>query len=158
MILPLLLLAAQITPVQPIVKGTALPPPASEEAGVMVPVNGLLAGIAARDGQAMAKYLRPDGNATVATEKPDGTRTVTHISAADLLARFTPGPEKYDERLTDPAIEIDGDIAMVWSPYTFAIDGKVHHCGVDHFSLVREAGSWKIANLSWSSRTTGCAG
>ncbi|CAN5236748.1 hypothetical protein BH10PSE14_BH10PSE14_43740 [soil metagenome] len=157
MILPLLLLAAQITPVQPIVKGTALPPPGSEEAGVMVPVNGLLAGIAARDGQAMAKYLRADGNATVATEKPDSTRTITHITAADLLARFTPGPEKYDERLTDPAIEIDGDIAMVWSPYTFAIDGKVHHCGVDHFSLVREAGSWKIANLSWSSRTTGCA-
>lgn len=158
MILPLLLLAAQITPVQPIVKGTALPPPGSEEAGVMAPVNGLLAGIAARDGQAMAQYLRPDGNATVATEKPDGTRTVTHISAADLTARFAPGAEKFEERLTDPAIEIDGDIAMVWSPYTFSIDGKVYHCGVDHFSLVRENGSWKIANLSWSSRTTGCTG
>ena len=123
MILPLLLLAAQITPVQPIVKGTALPPPASEEAGVMTPVTGLLAAIAARDGQAIAKYIRPDGSATVAAEKPDGTRTVTHLSAADLAARFTPGPEKFEERLTDPAIEIDGDIAMVWSPYTFLIDG-----------------------------------
>jgi len=158
MILPLLLLAAQITPVQPIVKGTALPPPGSEEAGVMTPVTGLLAGIAARDGQEMAKYLRPDGSATIAAEKPDGTRAVTHISAADLIARFAPGPEKFEERLTDPAIEIDGDIAMVWSPYTFLIDGKVHHCGVDHFSLVRENGGWKIASLSWSSRTTGCGG
>jgi hypothetical protein len=158
MILPLLLLAAQITPVQPIVKGTALPPPGSEEAGAMAPVNGLLAAIAARDGQAMAKYLRPDGAATVATEKPDGTRTVTHISASDLTAHFTPGTERDEERLTDPAIEIDGDIAMVWSPYTFSINGKVHHCGVDHFSLVRENGGWKIANLSWSSRTTGCPG
>jgi hypothetical protein len=156
MILSLLLLAAQITPVQPILRGTALPPPGSEEAGVMAPVSGLLAAIATRDGQAMAKYLRADGSATIATEKPDGTRTVTHISVAELTGHFAPGPEKYDERLTDPAIEIDGDIAMVWSPYTFAIDGKVHHCGVDHFSLVREAGSWKIANLSWSSRTTGC--
>jgi len=158
MILPLLLLAAQITPVQPIVKGTALPPPGSEEAGVMTPVTGLLAGIAARDGQEMAKYLRPDGSATIAAEKPDGTRTVTHISAADLTARFAPGPEKFEERLADPAIEIDGDIAMVWSPYTFLIDGKAHHCGVDHFSLVRENGGWKIASLSWSSRTTGCGG
>jgi len=112
MILPLLLLAAQITPVQPIVKGTALPPPGSEEAGVMTPVTGLLAGIAARDGQEMAKYLRPDGSATIAAEKPDGTRAVTHISAADLIARFAPGPEKFEERLTDPAIEIDGDIAQ----------------------------------------------
>ena len=156
MILSLLLLAAQVTPVQPIIKGTALPPPGSEEAGAMTPVNGLLAAIAARDGQAMAKYIRADGGATSATEKPDGTRTVTHISAAELIGHFAPGPEKDQERLTDPAIEVDGDIAMVWSPYTFSIDGKVHHCGVDHFDLVRENGSWKIANISWSSRTTGC--
>ena len=46
---------------------------------------------------------------------------------------------------------------MVWSPYVFTIDGKVSHCGTDHFDMVREAGRWKIANLTWSKRTTGCA-
>ena len=45
---------------------------------------------------------------------------------------------------------------MVWSPYVFTIDGKVHHCGVDHFDLVREAGAWKVLSVTWSQRTAGC--
>ena len=157
-----LLLAAQMssqtTPVQPIVKGTGLPPPGTEEAQVMAPVNALLAGIAARDAAAIGQALRSDATATAVAEQADGTRKITHSTREPLLARFAPGPERYDERLGTPAVEIDGDIAMVWSPYTFRIDGKLHHCGYDHFDLVREDGSWKVQNLTWSSRTTGCEG
>jgi hypothetical protein len=157
-LLSLLLAAGQITPVQPIVKGTGLPPAAmTEEAGVMVPIDALLVALAARDGQAILAQVRPDGSATVAEEKPDGTRSVRRTSWPDFAASIRPGSERYVERLTDPAVDIDGDIAMVWSPYVFTIDGKVSHCGTDHFDMVREAGRWKIANLTWSKRTTGCA-
>ncbi len=58
---------------------------------------------------------------------------------------------------TSPAVEIDGDIAMVWGRYVFLHDGKPHHCGIDHFDLVRTEGAWRIVNATWSSRTTGCA-
>ena len=157
-LLSLLLAAGQITPVQPIVKGTGLPPAAmTEEAGVMVPIDALLVALAARDGQAILAQVRPDGSATVAEEKPDGTRSIRRTGWAEFAASIKPGPERYAERLTDPAVDIDGDIAMVWSPYVFTIDGKVSHCGTDHFDMVREAGRWKIANLTWSKRTTGCA-
>ena len=156
MILPLLLLAAQVTPVQPIVKGTALPPPGSDEAGVMVPVNALFAGLARRDGAIILAARRPDASATVAVEKADGTRDVRRMTAAEFASHVKPGPERFEERLTDPAIEVDGDIAMVWSPYVFLVDGKVQHCGVDHFDVVRQNGSWKVANVTWSQRTTGC--
>jgi hypothetical protein len=30
------------------------------------------------------------------------------------------------------------------------------NCGFDHFDLVREAGAWKVMNLTFSSRLTGC--
>lgn len=153
-----LLLLAQVTPVQPIVKGTGLPPAAAtEESGVMAPIDALFAGLAARDAQAILAQVRPDGGATVAQEKPDGTRTVRHLSWTQFAAGIKPGPERYAERLTDPAIDMDGDIAMVWSPYVFTIDGKPHHCGTDHFDLVRESGRWTIQNVTWSQRTTGCA-
>ena len=158
----LLVLAAQmspqVTPMQPLPKGTDLPPPGTEEAQVMAPVTALLAGISARDAAAIGRALRADATATAAAEKPDGTRTVTHSTRAELLARFAPGPERYDERLHDPAIEVDGDIAMVWAPYTFTINGTLHHCGYDHFDLVREGGRWLVQNITWSSRTTGCEG
>ena len=154
-LLPLLLLAAgQTTDKLPPAK--PLPPPASEDAAVMAPVNALFDGLARRDSAIILAAMRPDATATAANEKADGTRTVRRLTAADFAAGVKPGPERYEERLTDPAIEIDGDIAMVWSPYVFLVDGKVHHCGVDHFDLVRENGAWKVANVTWSSRTTGC--
>ena len=132
-----------------------LPPPVSEEGQVMAPVNALFDGLARRDGAIILAAMRPDGTATAAGEKADGTHSVRRMTAAEFAAGIKPGPERFEERLTDPAIEIDGDIAMVWSPYVFLIDGKVHQCGVDHFDLVREGGSWKVANITWSSRTTG---
>ena len=122
----------------------------------MAPVNALFAGIAASDPAAIARVLREGGSATAVDEKADGTRTIRRTDFAALPARFQPGGPRLEERLSDPAIEIDGDIAMVWGRYVFLIDGKTHHCGVDHFDLVRENGTWKIANLTWSSRTTGC--
>jgi ketosteroid isomerase-like protein len=153
----ILFLLAQITPVQPIVKGTGLPPAVvSEETGVLVPIDALFAGLAARDPQAVLAAMRPDAGATVAEERSDGTRSVRHMTAAQFAAMVKPGPERYAERISDPAIEIDGDIAMVWAPYVFTIDGKPAHCGYDHFDLVRESGRWKIQNVTWSSRTTGC--
>jgi len=153
MILTLALLLAAPDKLPP---AAALPPPASEEAAVLAPVNALFAAIAARDGAGMAAQSTGTGTVTVATEKPEGT-TITHRSWAELAAGMKPGPERYEERLTSPAVEIDGDIAMVWGSYVFLIDGKPHHCGVDHFDLVRKDGAWKLVNATWSWRATGCA-
>ena len=147
---------AQTTPVAPIVKGTALPPPGTEEAAVLAPINALFAGLARRDGAAMASTLHGDGGITVAVDRPDGTKGIRQQKFADWTAGIKPGPERYEERMPSPAIEIDGDIAMVWGDYVFLLDGKLSHCGVDHFSLVRVDGQWKISGLAWTSRTTGC--
>ncbi|HEY1606190.1 MAG TPA: nuclear transport factor 2 family protein [Allosphingosinicella sp.] len=131
--------------------------PSSDEAGAMRTVDAMFAGLAARDGQAILALVRPEGGATVAIERPDGTRAVRHLTWAEFAGGLKPGPEKYREALTDPQVRVDGDIAMVWGRYVFAIDGKPHHCGVDHFDLVREGGTWKVLNVTWSQRTTGCA-
>lgn len=150
------LLLAQTTPVPDLPKGTGLPPPGREDAAVMTPINALFAGIAARDSAAVAATLRNLGNATAVEENADGTRSIRRLDFLAFAARFQPGAQRLEERFSDPAIEIDGDIAMVWGRYVFLIDGQVHNCGYDHFDLVRENGAWKIANLTYSSRTTGC--
>ncbi|WP_210358586.1 nuclear transport factor 2 family protein [Sphingomonas beigongshangi] len=133
-----------------------LPYADADAANVMAPIDAMFRGLAARDGAAILAQVRPEGSATVVADKADGTRAVRRLSWADFAAGVKPGPERYEERLTDPAIEVDGDIAMVWSPYVFTIDGKVHHCGTDHFDLVREGGRWRVLNVTWTQRTTGC--
>lgn len=132
------------------------PPDGSDERAVLATVERLLAGINSRDAAAIATTLGSEGGATVVTEAADGSAAVRYTPWPELLARFQPGPETFDERISGPAVEIDGDLAMVWAPYVFRLNGKVHHCGTDHFSLVRESGTWKIASLAWTSRTTGC--
>ena len=149
-----LLLAAQTAKLP---AWNATPPPQTVEAGVMAPINAMFAGLATRDGAAILAQVRPEGGATVAAENPDGTRSIRHLSWTEFAGGIKPGPEHYEERLSDPAIEVDGDVAMVWSPYVFMIDGKLHHCGVDHFDLIRENGAWKILNITWSKRAVGCA-
>lgn len=139
-------------------KWNPIPLDGTAEAAVLAPINAMFAGLEARDSAAILAQTRPEGGATVASEKPDGTHSIRHLSWADFAAGIKAGPEHYQEKLLDPAVEIDGDIAMVWSRYVFTIDGKVHHCGVDHFDLVRENGTWKLLNVTWSSRTNGCEG
>ncbi|OYY67371.1 nuclear transport factor 2 family protein [Sphingomonas sp. 28-63-12] len=155
-LLPLLL---QITPIQPLPKGTGLPPsPQDEASAVMAPVNAAFAAIAARNGELLRPVVREEGNLFVASVAADGTRKITRRPMTEFITGMKPGPERYEERLYDPAIEVDGDVALVWGRYNFYIDGKLHHCGYDHFDLVRESGQWRIANITYSSRTTGCEG
>src|SRR3546814_13344666 len=98
-LLPLLL---QVTPVAPIIKGTALPPPAADTAAVLAPVERMFAGLAAHDAQAIRAELRPAGGATLAIEQPHGTRNIPHLSWADFTAGLKPDPEKLYERLPAP--------------------------------------------------------
>ena len=133
-----------------------LPYQDADTASVLAPVNALLAAVDARDPAAILAQVRPDGSATAAIERADGTRTIRRQAWAEFAAQVHPGPERYAERLLDPAVEVDGDVAMVWSPYVFTIDARVDHCGADHFDLVREGARWRILNATWSQRTT-CA-
>ena len=102
--------------------------------------------------------VREDGNLIIAIEGEDGKRRIVRRPMTEFITGMKPGPERYEERLYDPAIEVDGDVAFVWGRYNFYIDGKLHHCGYDLFDMVREGGAWKIANISYSSRTKGCEG
>ncbi|MBI0474874.1 DUF4440 domain-containing protein [Sphingomonas sp. MA1305] len=151
-----LLLALQVQASDKLPPANPLPYADADAANVMAPIDAMFRGLAARDGAAILAQVRPDGGATVVAERPDGRREVRRTSWPEFAAGVKPGPERYQERLTDPAVEVDGDIAMVWSPYVFTIDGKVHHCGTDHFDLVREDGRWRVLNVTWTQRTTGC--
>jgi hypothetical protein len=101
--------------------------------------------------------VRPYGCAPPVFQHNDGTTTVKRSDWATYLAVIKPGAERYQATLGQPAVQIDGNIAMVWVPYTFKVDGTLLHCGVDHFDLVRENAEWKVLNETWSQRTTGCS-
>ncbi|NJR79816.1 hypothetical protein [Sphingomonas corticis] len=153
----LLSLLLQTTPVAPIVKGTALPPPGSEEAAVTAPLVALLAALERSDGAAILAQTLPDGIVTAVRTGADGQPQRRSLRWAEFAAQLKPDGARIVERIGRPAVEIDGEVAMIWTPYTVTVDGTLSHCGYDHVDAVRTATGWKILNLTYSHRTQGCA-
>lgn len=67
-----------------------------------------------------------------------------------------PADQKWDERLLDYKIQVDGNMAHAWTPYEFWFNGQFSHCGVNSFQLFQEDGDWKIIYLIDTRRKQGC--
>ena len=157
----LLLALALLTPTAAFAQkaSTRLPPANplpyedSDASAVLVPINAIFAAFEKGDGAAVLAHAYPDGRVTASGL--EGPGSVRQSSFAQFAAGLTPAGA-FQERISDPAIDVDGDIAMVWAPFVVRVGGKVMNCGIDHFDLVREKGVWKVMNVTFSSRTTGC--
>lgn len=62
-----------------------------------------------------------------------------------------------DERLANPVIHVDANLANIWVDYWFFAGDRFSHCGVDAFLLAKHAGSWRIYSVVDTRRTEGCA-
>jgi hypothetical protein len=148
----LLALAAQAAS-DKLPKAQALPPPTGDEQGVLNTANGLLAAFNTGKAAEILRWVYPDGRVTGTGTFPG--RSGLHSESWTQFTQTEAGAP-FEETISDPAIEVDGDAAMIWAPFVVRINGKVWNCGIDHFDLVRENGAWKVMNLTFSSRITGC--
>jgi hypothetical protein len=133
----------------------AQPAGEADAAAVLAPVDALFAAFETGDAAAMLRQVYPDGRVTASGLRGDGASNLRQLSWTQFAERVRPD-RAFQERISDPAVRIDGDIAMVWATFVVRVAGRVSNCGVDHFDLVRENGAWKVMNLTFSSRTTGC--
>ncbi|PKB14142.1 SnoaL-like protein [Novosphingobium kunmingense] len=153
----LLTLSVLALAAQPLPRVEALPPPAFEDAEVLAAAQAIFAPLETGDGPALLKLVYPDGRVTASGTLPSGFSGTRSRSWADYAARMKLGAG-FVERISNPVVEVDGDVAMVWAPFTITEGGKVLSCGIDHFDMVRESGVWKVMNITFSSRVTGCPG
>ena len=119
-----------------------------EEQAVLAPVKAMFDGMAKRDAAAIKEPLLAGGTMVLMR---DGKPTqMTFDAFAERLGK--PGTTQIEERIHDPLVRIDHDLAMVWAPFEFLVDGKVDHCGTDLFNLVRKDGKWLIASVADTGR------
>ena len=113
-----------------------------------LPSTAMFDGMAKRDAAAIKKPLLPGGGMVLMR---DGKPTqMTFDAFADAVGK--PGKSQIEERIHDPLVRIDNDLAVVWAPFDFLVDGKVDHCGTDLFNLVRADGKWLIASVADTGR------
>ena len=120
-----------------------------EEQEVLAPVQAMFDGMTKRDAAAIQAPLLP-GGMLVLMRKGEPVQ-ITFANFAARVAR--PGTTHIEERIHDPLVRIDNDLAIVWAPFEFLVDGKVDHCGTDSFTLIRKDGKWLIAGIADTGRT-----
>jgi hypothetical protein len=119
-----------------------------EEQAVLAPVKAMFDGMAKRDAAAIKEPLLPGG--TMVLMRDGKPVQMTLEAFAERVGK--PGTTQIEERIHDPLIRIDNDLAVVWAPFEFLTDGKVDHCGTDLFNLVRKDGKWLIASVADTGR------
>ncbi|WP_298344393.1 nuclear transport factor 2 family protein [uncultured Algibacter sp.] len=67
-----------------------------------------------------------------------------------------PDDQKWDERLLDYSIQVDGNMANAWTPYEFWFNGEFSHCGVNSFQLFKNGNTWEIIYLIDTRRRSTC--
>ncbi|WGH74837.1 nuclear transport factor 2 family protein [Tenacibaculum tangerinum] len=94
---------------------------------------------------------------TTFTNKEGAKILVTENKAKLLTSIATKKPEHtYLEKLLSWDIKVDGNLASVWTPYEFYLNGKFSHCGANSFQLFNNNGKWEIIYLVDMRRKNNC--
>src|SRR6202020_1518097 len=114
-----------------------------DEKAVLAPTQAMFDGMAHRDAAAIKAPWLPGGILVVVQDGVLSQLTVEFW--ANRVA--TSGTTHIEERIHDPEVRIDHDLAVVWAPFNFFIDGKLDHCGRDLYSLTEKSGGRYSAAL-----------
>ncbi len=60
------------------------------------------------------------------------------------------------EEIYNTEIRVDGNLAHVWTDYSFYVGDKLSHCGIDSIALIKLEGVWKIVYIMDTRRKDGC--
>jgi hypothetical protein len=64
--------------------------------------------------------------------------------------------DDYFEKIGSYTIEVDGNLASVWTPYEFYNKQKFSHCGANSFQLFNNNGNWEIIYFVDTRRKSDC--
>ena len=87
-----------------------------------------------------------------------GQERVTRTPVAEFarIIAGIPADTEIEESIWDSEVRVDGNLAVVWTPYAFLINGAISHCGYDAVMLMRFATGWKIVVIADTRRWEGC--
>ena len=64
--------------------------------------------------------------------------------------------DRWEEKLLSHNIQIDSNMANVWTPYEFYLNNNFSHCGVNSFQMFYDGVKWEIIYLIDTRRKQDC--
>jgi hypothetical protein len=125
---------------------------------VEIAIRDFFSAFHARDSVALREKVSPSIHMQTIGRTASGSDSVITVPFGNFLKSIVRIPDsvRLEERLLSISVLEDGQLAQAWTPYEFWVDGKMSHCGVNAFHLVRERGTWKILHIVDTRRREGC--
>lgn len=130
----------------------------NEKPQVLKVVDSFFNGFHSGDTLIMHKVLADNAKIYTTTSGSNGENVLNQTPLSAFLNNIAnrPPAEVWEERLTDTLWHRDGNLAMVWTPYTFWRNGQFSHCGANLFTIVKFDSGWKIITITYSRRKEDC--
>ena len=125
------------------------------EEAVLATVQGFFDTLSTKDIDRARELLVPEGR-FFSVRIVDGEKIVRSSTNEEFLENLGKAEGEWLERMWHPEVRIRGDLATVWTPYDFYLDGEFSHCGFDAFNLMKIDDRWKITGGSYTVEREGC--
>ncbi len=99
----------------------------------------------------LASSLFHESATMMSTHKDkSGEYVLTNDSVANFIMQIgsIPASMKIEERIHDKIIQLDENLAQVYTPYTFLVNDNISHCGANTFLMVFLDDRWQILNIT----------
>lgn len=127
-----------------------------DEKDSLAVVNKMFTEMANHNPTAIAELYTKDSNLTAIIRRKDGKNSIMAFTGEAFSKNFSEKKNEIKEDMYAPEVKIYGDLAVIHGRYVFFVDGKISHCGVNAFHLVKTETGWKIANASSTIDPTAC--
>ncbi len=120
-----------------------------EKAAINTVITTFFEGLHNGDSTLVSKTLHRDVKIQTTYTNKEGEKILLNQSKQKLLLGIASKKKTdiYLEKLLSYTIEVDGNLASVWTPYEFYLNTKFSHCGANSFQLFNNNGSWEIIYL-----------
>lgn len=121
-------------------------------------VNTFFEGFHKGDPAMMKTVLASDVTMQTASTGKDGKHIVSKGGGQELLNAIAnkPADQKWSEKILGYTVQIDGNLAHVWTPYEFWLNDTFSHCGANAFTIAKTNAGWRIINIIDSRRRDNC--
>ena len=127
-----------------------------DQKAVLATIEKLFTALKADDTAGMRAVMHPQGR-IVQTGTRDGAPFARVNALNDFLTSIGNAKGKgLEERIYNPEIRIDDNLAVAWVSYDFRVAGQISHCGVDAYHVVRTTEGWRILEIVDTQRREAC--
>jgi hypothetical protein len=125
-----------------------------DRAAVLQVVERLFDGMRARSAREVASVFHPEARMVRTAEGPGGSPRVQVTGVEAFVEAVGSGSEPWNEPLFDTQVQVDQNLAQVWTFYRFYAGETFSHCGHNAILLVRDAEAdggtpeWRIIQIA----------